>query len=130
MPNRKSGFVSVSECTARGFLRLGIMSFIMTSRPTDVACDSLESSTVTAAVLDAVADRAGADVTDLPPLYDAVDPDALEALFDPTTAGSLGVTRLEFVYGGYEVALSATGAGVSVDVADAPSGRTGIGADA
>lgn len=54
-----------------------------------------------------VADREGVDFTELPPLYDRVDPDALETL-----AGSLGQNdegEIEFAYCGYDVLVDGDG---------------------
>lgn len=52
------------------------------------------------AVVRAVADLADADLVDLPPLYEAVDPDALDALFRGRPAGCVA-----FDYAGYTVTL-------------------------
>lgn len=57
-------------------------------------------ATASEAVLAAVADRADADPADLPPLYDAIDPDALDALFGEGRPG-----RVSFPYAGYEVTV-------------------------
>jgi hypothetical protein len=53
------------------------------------------------AVVEAVAREAGVRPVDLPPLYDTIDPDALDQLL-PTD--DLGLLR--FRYGGYDVTLS------------------------
>jgi hypothetical protein len=53
-----------------------------------------EDATPTEAVVDAVADARDCDPLDLPPLNDAVDPDALDALFADTAGGTPR-------YGGY-----------------------------
>lgn len=50
-------------------------------------------------VVATVADEAGTDPADLPPLYETIDPEELTGL--PATRGS----RLEFTYSGYEVAV-------------------------
>lgn len=64
-------------------------------------------------VVEAVARAEGVDPLDLPvPLYDAIDPDALDALFQSGDAGVDGY--IEFVYYGYEVTVTADG-GVAVD---------------
>lgn len=55
------------------------------------------------AVVRAVADADGVDPTDLPPLYAAVDPDALDAMFRGRTAGSV-----TFEYTGYTVTVDAS----------------------
>jgi len=51
------------------------------------------------AVVEAVSASTGRPVTDLPPLYDAVDPDALDALF----AGRSVDGRVRFRYAGHVV---------------------------
>jgi hypothetical protein len=56
--------------------------------------------TASEAVLETVADRAGVDATELPSLYDAIDPDALDALFRDGRPG-----RVSFVYAGHEVTV-------------------------
>lgn len=57
-------------------------------------------ATASEAVVATVADRAGADPIDLPPLYDAIDPDALDAIFRDGRPG-----RVSFEYVGYEVTV-------------------------
>lgn len=54
-------------------------------------------------VVEAVAEREGVDPVELkPPLRSALDPDALETLFDHSGSEAL---RLEFSYCGYDVAV-------------------------
>lgn len=50
-----------------------------------------------------VAALEGAEPTELPPLFDAVDPDALGAIFSPTEAGATRTGRVEFAYAGYDI---------------------------
>lgn len=60
------------------------------------------------AVASATAEATAADPTEIEPLYNVVDPDALEALFRP--AGSLPAPssrRVEFEYCGCEVTVTA-----------------------
>ena len=57
------------------------------------------------AVVRAVADVRNLDPIDLPPLHGVIDPDALDALFADTIAGSSREGRLVFEYGGCTVAL-------------------------
>ncbi|MFA9504840.1 hypothetical protein NP511_18160 [Natrinema thermotolerans] len=45
----------------------------------------------------------GADPTALPPLFDAVDPDALAALFATTESGNRRAGHVGFTYAGHEV---------------------------
>lgn len=63
------------------------------------------SPSATVAVLEAVADAEDADALDLPPLYEAVDTDALEAIFQPMADGSTRAGRVEFTYHGYLVTV-------------------------
>lgn len=57
-----------------------------------------------AAVIEAVATRAGVDETELPPLYDAVDPDALDNLVARWAGGSpQSAGHVRFQYYGYTV---------------------------
>lgn len=64
---------------------------------------------VTEAVVSAVAEEANVSPLELEPLADAVDPDALNALFDGGTA-----VAVEFTYHGFAVSVSGDGR-VSVD---------------
>lgn len=64
------------------------------------------------AVVEVVADAEGVDPLELPPLYEAIDPDALDALFRPSacrtdvppTSG-----EVRFGYHGHEVHITAAG---------------------
>ena len=58
------------------------------------------------AVVSAVADVEGTDPVELPPLYDAIDPDSLNKLF---ASGSESVNRISFDYAGYSIVVEATG---------------------
>lgn len=60
------------------------------------------ADSLSAKVLAAVAEREGGTPTDLPtPLYDVIDPDALDSLF------TAGAGRLVFPYCGYRITVSA-----------------------
>ena len=67
------------------------------------------------AVVEAVADREGVDVTELEPpafepLYSVVDPDALDAVFAPTHDGGQRATgSVTFEYEGYTVTVDSDG---------------------
>ena len=74
-------------------------------------------ATASEAVVATVADRADADPTDLPPLYDAIDPDALDAIFRDGRPG-----RVSFEYAGYEVTVC--GRDQVTVVCEAPSAET------
>lgn len=67
------------------------------------ACGGVDSTT--AAVLRAVAEREGSDPVDLPALYDAIDPDALDALFASTRTGTIRSGSVSFEYAGYRVTV-------------------------
>jgi hypothetical protein len=58
----------------------------------------------------AVAARDGVDETDLPPLYDAVDPDALDALLGSVRTDGPDEVSVGFEYAGYTVVVSEDGA--------------------
>lgn len=61
---------------------------------------------VTTRIVEAVADQEGVDPLTLsPPLYETIDPEALEALFAPTTRVRRG--EIEFTYTGYRISISA-----------------------
>ncbi|WP_226481177.1 HalOD1 output domain-containing protein [Natrinema amylolyticum] len=74
---------------------------------------------VSVAVVTAVATHGDADPTELPPLYEWIDPDALDALFAPTRSGGPRSGRLEFTYDGHAVAVDCTD-GVSISVDGSP----------
>lgn len=87
--------------------------------PSDAADADVDFSLVAAydtddrpsmAVVEAVADVTDTDAIDLPPLYEVVDPDAVDALFDHARRdGRLREQRLSFAYAGFDVTLSADG---------------------
>jgi len=58
------------------------------------------------AVIDAVARRAGVDPLELStPLYDAVDPDELDALLDGASPSSRSPVSVTFRYHGYTITI-------------------------
>ncbi|MBX0324689.1 hypothetical protein EGH21_16810 [Halomicroarcula sp. F13] len=61
---------------------------------------------LTTSLLEAVADETGEDVTDLPPLNDAIDPDALESLLTRDPSDSI---QLAFSYTGVRVRIDSDG---------------------
>jgi hypothetical protein len=81
----------------------------MTDGPFDdhVTHDPADSSTATSTrVVRCVSDALDCDPLDLPPLYDAVDPDALDAL---VPWPSRGRRRLSFRFAGVEVHVAEAG---------------------
>jgi hypothetical protein len=72
--------------------------------------DSSEYASMTTAVVQAVASTTGVDVLELPPLHDAVDPDALDRLFErPDGSGVRDSGILSFCYGDCYVTVHASG---------------------
>lgn len=68
------------------------------------------SRQVSTQIIEAVADCEGVDPLDLqPPLYEVVDPEALEALFGSTVAGTERRGRIEFTYAGYRITVAVAG---------------------
>ncbi len=65
---------------------------------------------VSTTVVHALADAKDVDPLELDPLYEALDPDALDALFAPTDgSGSARHGKVQFVTNGYEVEVTSTG---------------------
>lgn len=85
---------------------------LMTTAPS-IALQDHTTQDVTQQVLTAIATREGTSPVDLDqPLYDAIDPDALNALF----SGPTPPVSVQFTYLGYEVVVRGDG---TVDVTDA-----------
>lgn len=62
-----------------------------------------EHETLTATVVERIADAEGAGIYDVTPLFESIDPDALEALFaEPETADHVTV---EFSHAGYRIRI-------------------------
>ncbi|WP_049904570.1 HalOD1 output domain-containing protein [Natrialba asiatica] len=60
-------------------------------------------------IVEAVAEREQCDTTELPPLYDTIDPAAITGLFGSTPTHSRPAGRLTFEYCEYRVAVDAGG---------------------
>lgn len=69
--------------------------------------DGESDRTPTYAVTSAVADASDRDVLELPSLNDAIDPDALNALF--ASPANAPVDRVSFRYAGYDVVVRGCG---------------------
>lgn len=83
--------------------------------------DATDTQQVSTRILEAVADHRGVDPLELrPPLYEVVDPEALEALFAPTVAGADRGGRVELTYAGCRITITG-GSDRAITVADAPS---------
>lgn len=76
------------------------------ARPNRTASAASDDPPVSVRIVETIADREGTDPASLDPvLYDVLDPDALDSLFDGV--GTSG--RIEFTYLGYDVAVDADG---------------------
>ncbi|SDK37819.1 HalOD1 output domain-containing protein [Natronorubrum texcoconense] len=72
---------------------------------------------VTETIVDAVSEAEDCDPLTLPPLWNVIDPEALDALFEPTRGGEPRTGRVSFVYVGYEITVDSTAeAAVAVSV--------------
>ncbi|MFC5972906.1 HalOD1 output domain-containing protein [Halomarina salina] len=60
-------------------------------------------------VVSAVSEALDADVTAVDPLYESVDPDALDSLFASATAGNRSTTRICFAHDGCSVTIYGDG---------------------
>lgn len=94
--------------------------------PTAVETHVSEPDSLTVAVVSAVAESKGVSVADLPPLYDAIDIDAVEKLFAPTATSPRASGSVSFEFAERAVDVSADGTVVvsSLDAAteaDAPA---------
>lgn len=80
------------------------------------------------AIIEAVASAEGVDVLDLrppayEPLYSAIDPEALDLLFDHPTESNRSGARVSFTYEGYDIVVYDGG---RVDVSEASSSNGAI----
>ena len=76
---------------------------------------SLDRRPISERIVLGVADAEGVDHSELDPLYETIDPDALDVLFRPDVRGSIS-----FTYQGHNVAVGSDG-GVSVDGCELPT---------
>ena len=63
---------------------------------------------VTETIVDAVSEVEGCDPLTLPPLWNVIDPEALDALFEPTRSRQPRTGRVSFAYVGYEITVDVT----------------------
>lgn len=68
-----------------------------------------EPKTPTNAVVETVAERTGRSVSDLPPIYDVIDGDALNQLLAAARENDATVT-VQFTYAGFRVLVTESGA--------------------
>lgn len=79
--------------------------------------DVTDNQQVSTRILEAVADQRGVDPLELQPLYEVVDPEALEAVFSSTVVGGNRGGRIEFTYAGCRITITA-GADRAITVED------------
>ncbi|MCU4743198.1 hypothetical protein OB955_05595 [Halobacteria archaeon AArc-m2/3/4] len=70
---------------------------------------AIDADDVSDRIVAEVASRDGVDPIELPPLFDAVDPDALDVLFAPKANGETRQGRVWFPYAGYDVTIEYDG---------------------
>ena len=78
---------------------------------------------VSIAVITAVAAHRDVDPTELPPLYEYLDPDALDSLFTPTRNSGSRSGHLEFTYDGHAVVVDCAD-DVSITVDGSPAAES------
>jgi len=66
---------------------------------------SAENETLTEAIVIAISDGTGVDPLDLDPLYDSLDPDALERTVDSTIGETADPGEVTFTHAGCEVTV-------------------------
>lgn len=64
---------------------------------------------LTGRIVSKVGDREGVPEEELPPLYDVIEPEALEKLVDHTRKTSGADLRVQFRYAGYTVVIGDSG---------------------
>ena len=85
--------------------------------------DPTATDGLVSAITDAVASVSESSPTELEPLYDSIDVDALSALFAPTVSGEERRGQVTFPYGDYQITVVADGEQtVEVLVADPDGG--------
>ncbi|MFB6192015.1 MAG: HalOD1 output domain-containing protein [Haloarculaceae archaeon] len=85
--------------------------------------DRADATPLSATVVETVASISGTDADELDPLYEAVDPDALEDLFDPVgTAPAVG--GVWFHYAGFRVTIRTEGE-IEITPAREPESESG-----
>lgn len=67
--------------------------------------ETTQTESVSTRVVSAIADAKGVDPLDLPPLFEDIDPDALDSLFEATATSPRTEGRLTFTIDGYEVVV-------------------------
>lgn len=101
------------------------MTGVAAGSVTNVCRDGQVSETV----VTAVAQATGVDPLDLDPLYNVVDPDALNRIFDSTGTSSPASVELSFTMAGCQVVVRGDGEVVVTPGAEADESPTVIGSD-
>lgn len=81
----------------------------MTGSISDTVRTTTRGEEISETVVDAVADAKDVDPLDLDPLYDAIDPDALDSLFGRSAGSGGSLTELRFAMAGCEVLVHGDG---------------------
>lgn len=99
--------------------------------PTAVETHASDTESLTVAVVSAVAESKGVSVADLPPLYDAVDIDAVGNLFDSTgtTTRASGTVSFRFADRSVDVHADGTVVASPLDIAPNAAAPTDARAD-
>lgn len=64
------------------------------------------SDSLSRTVIEAVAEKKEIEPIALPPLYESVDPETLNSLFEQTETGTLRTIEIEFVYDGFLITVT------------------------
>ena len=79
---------------------------------------AVDTDEVAERVVTGVATLEGTDPVELPPLFDAIDPDALASVFATSASGACRSGTVEFTYAGHQVQVSVDEAGDTVVTID------------
>ncbi|ADD06091.1 uncharacterized protein Nmag_2531 [Natrialba magadii ATCC 43099] len=80
----------------------------------EITVETQADDSVSTVVVEAVAEAVGVDATALPPLYERVDPDALDAVFAPTATGAPRTGEIQFSYSEYVVTVGCDGDEIAI----------------
>lgn len=81
----------------------------MAIRTIDELYEKHRTDTISCQVVEMVADARGVDPLELPPIYEAIDPDFLDGRFAPSSAHGPEFGEVAFTYIGYEITVSYDG---------------------
>ena len=87
--------------------------------------DWAENGSIGTTIVNAVAALNGVAFDECEPVYDVIDPDALDAVLTPTTDRSArALVQVQFSYHGHMITVDSTGE-IIIDAPDAPSHELG-----